>query len=120
MKFFVNIPMPGIKTIIVGYFKMFLGYMLDQEFDKINHRASKVAADVFSNDTGGAGVWFRIDIKTIFVFIIDVSFDFFDGRPDVIFHFVEQSGLENVSKVIVIEMFYRMPKPVIGIAALRN
>lgn len=38
MKFFVNIPMPGIKTVIAGHFKMFFGYMLDQEFNKINHR----------------------------------------------------------------------------------
>lgn len=38
MKFLVNIPMSGIKTVIASHFKVFFRYMLDKEFDKINHR----------------------------------------------------------------------------------
>lgn len=153
MKFLVNIPMPGIKTVIASHFKVFFRYMLDKEFDKINHRkcafhigiilvpvivkgdvlsivrinsfkgdhrAAKVAADVFGHGTRVAEFWFRIDIKTIFIFVINVSLHFFEGSSDMFFHLVEQSSLESVSEIIVIEMFYRPPKAVIGIAALRN
>lgn len=37
MKFFVHIPMPGIKAVIAGHFKMFFRYVLNKKFDKIHY-----------------------------------------------------------------------------------
>ena len=82
-----------------------------------DHGPAKVAADVFYNRLRVTEIWLGIDIETIFIFAVDVSFCFFEGRAGVAFHFTKEGSLESMAEVSVVEMFNGTPEAVIGIAA---
>lgn len=47
-----------------------------------NHRASKIAADIFDDSFGVAEVWFCVNIKTVFVFGITFGLSFVERRSN--------------------------------------
>ena len=53
-----------------------------------NDRAAKITADVFYNSVSITEVWFGIDIETVFVFSVNISFRLFKGGPDACFEFI--------------------------------
>ena len=83
-----------------------------------NNRATKVTADVFYNSVSITEIWFSIHIKTIFIFFVDGSFAFFEGRTDTQFQLIEKSGLKSFTKIGVIKVLNNSPEAVIGEAAL--
>lgn len=150
MQFAVYLPVPGIKAIIPGHFKILLRDMLDQEFDEVNSgqcfpdkriifvpvvvegyivtvirvnsgkgndRPAQIAADIFDNGFGIAKIGFGINVKAVFVFVIDFSFGLLKRRADAFFHFVKQDCLERFTEVRVAEIFYSAPETVIRISA---
>ena len=46
-------------------------------------------SDVFNDSIRVAKIRLGIDIKAVFVLVIDISFNLFEGRSDVLFHFIE-------------------------------
>lgn len=50
-----------------------------------NNRPAEITADVFYNRVRVTEIWFCIDIKTVFIFSVNGSFCFFEGRPDTLF-----------------------------------
>ena len=82
-----------------------------------NHRTAKVAADVFYDRLRVTKVRFGIDIETIFIFVVDKSFRFFERRADVAFHFIKKSSLEGLAEVSVAEMSDGAPEAVIRVTA---
>lgn len=55
---------------------------------KSNDRASKIAADIFNDGFGIAEIGFSINVKSIFVLMVNGSFYLFKGESDAFFQFI--------------------------------
>lgn len=53
-----------------------------------NNGTPQISADIFYNGFGITKIGFRIDIKTVFIFMINLRFCFLKGRTDSLFKFV--------------------------------
>ena len=78
-----------------------------------NHRATEITGDIFHDGIRVTEVRFCIDIETIFVLIIDGSFDLFKRGTDMFFHFTQQSSLESFAQIRIVEVINLSPKTVI-------
>ena len=78
-----------------------------------NHRAAEITGDIFHDGIRVTEVRFCIDIETIFVLIIDGSFDLFKRGADMFFHFTQQSSLESFAQIRIMEVINISPKTVI-------
>ena len=85
---------------------------------KRNNRAPQVTADIGNNGIGVGKRRFCIDIKAIFIFMVNKGFGLFEGRANPFFHFMEKDSLESLAQVSIIEMFYRAPEAFVRKAAL--
>ncbi len=83
-----------------------------------DNRTSEVAADIFYDRAGVTEIGLGIDIETIFIFFVDGSFYFFEGRTDMGLHFIQKGSLESLAEVGIVKMFYHPPETVIGKSAL--
>ena len=83
-----------------------------------DHRASKVASNVFDDCLRVTDVGFCENIKTIFVIRVTFGFDLFEGRADTGFHFIEQSSAEGIAKISVTKDFDVSPKSIVAVTAL--
>lgn len=63
-----------------------------------NDRSAKITADIFDGMVSGTGMGFSSDIKAIAVIGINRSLNCFKRRTNHLFHFIEQSGTESVTK----------------------
>jgi len=79
-----------------------------------NDRTTEVAADISDNGMGVAEVWFCINIKPVFVFLVYESLGFFEGGADSFFQSVKENGLKSFTEVGVIEICDITPEAVIG------
>lgn len=117
----VNLPVPGIKTIVPSHLELFFRDMLNQQFNEINgrkspldkgvvfmlivmeshhlpieeinpgkgnDRASKIPADVFNDGFRVTEIGLCINIESIFVFMVNVSFYLFERGADVFFQYI--------------------------------
>ena len=55
---------------------------------KGNDRTAKIAADIFNDGFGVAEIGFGINVKTIFVLMVNVSLYLFKGGTDALFQFI--------------------------------
>ena len=55
-----------------------------------------------------------------FVLAVNEGLGLFERRPNALFHFVEEGGLESAAQESITEMFHIAPERVIGEAALGN
>ncbi len=83
---------------------------------KGDDRASKVTADIIDNGFGVAEIRLCVNIKTIFVFMVYISFCFFKRGADMLFQFIEQDSQKGFTEVGIIEIFHSAPETVIGIS----
>lgn len=74
---------------------------------------SKIAGNIFDNSIDIARIGFGIDIEAIFVLVVNLCFDLFERRADLLFQKIEKGGLERFSEEKVIEVLNIAPKPVI-------
>lgn len=79
--------------------------------------SAKIASNIFSDDFRIAEIRLGIDIEAVFVLSVAFSFYFFKGGPYFIFHFIEQSGAESITEIVIIEMFDMAPEAVITVTA---
>ena len=141
--------MSGVEAVITYHLEIPVRDMLDEQGNKIHDRdsfadksvvlvesdeaaviginpfqgdggPSEVTANVFSDNACIAKIGFGIDIETVFVLAVNESLGLFERRPDVLFHFIEEGGLESVAQESITEMFHIAPEGVIGEAALGN
>lgn len=77
----VNLLVPGIKTIIPGHLQLFFRDMLNQQFNEINGRK-------FDDGFGVAEIGLCINIESMFVFMVNVSFNLFERGADEFFKFI--------------------------------
>lgn len=84
---------------------------------KGNDRPAQVAVDIFDNGFRIAKIGFGINVKAVFVFVVDFSFGLLKRRADAFFQSVEQDSLERFTEVRVVEIFYSAPETVIRISA---
>ena len=82
-----------------------------------NDRSSKIAADVFYNGIGITEIRFCIDIKAVFIFVVNKCFGFLERWTNVFFHFIKEGSLESFAEVSVIEISDIAPEAVIGVTA---
>lgn len=85
-----------------------------------NHRAAQITGDIFHDGIRVTEIRFCIDIETIFVLIIDGSFDLFKRGADMFFHFTQQSSLESFAQIRIMEVINISPKAVIREATFRK
>lgn len=55
---------------------------------KSNDRASKIVADIVNDGFGIAEIGFGINVKSMFVLMVNVSFYLFKGESDALFQFI--------------------------------
>ncbi len=79
-----------------------------------NNRAAKITADVSYNSASVTGIWFCIDIETIFIFFVNGSLCFFERRTDTVFRFIQKGSLESFAKTGVIKVLDSSPEAVTG------
>ena len=85
-----------------------------------NHRAAQITGDIFHDGIRVTEIRFCIDIETIFVLIIDGSFDLFKRGADMFFHFTQQSSLESFAQIRIMEVINISPKAVIRETTFRK
>ena len=78
-----------------------------------NHRPAKVSADIFGNLLCITQIWFRINIETVFVFMINVCLDLFERGTDFGLHLIQKSCLESFTEIIIVKMFHRTPERIV-------
>ena len=78
---------------------------------------AKVASNVFRNDFRITKIGFGIDIKSLFMPGVTLGFHFFERRTDPVFQFIEQSGAERITEIVIVEMFDMPPEAVITVTA---
>ena len=61
-----------------------------------NHRTPKISANILENSLRITKIWFGINIKTIFIFFVNKSFCFLEGRTNALFHFIQESRLKGL------------------------
>ena len=117
----VNLPVPGIKTVVAGHLEILFRDMLNQKFNEVNGRkgplnervifvpiimeshplpivgidsgksndgTAKIAADIFNNGFGVAEIRLCINVKSIFVLMVNVSFYLFERGANALFQFI--------------------------------
>lgn len=102
-----------VPIVVEGYIVTVIGI----NSGKCNDRPAQIAADVFDNGFGIAKIGFGINVKAVFVFVIDFRFGLLKRKTDAFFQFVEQDCLERFTEVGVVEIFYCAPETVIRISA---
>ncbi len=80
---------------------------------KSNHRSAEIPADVFGDCFGVTKVWFGIDIEAVFVFFVNGSFNFFEGRTDFRFHFIQECCLKGLAEITIIKVLDGTPEGII-------
>lgn len=85
-----------------------------------DNRSAKVASNVFRNDFRITKIGFGIDIKSLFMLSVTLGFHFFERRTDAVLQFIEQSGTESITKIVIVEMFDMTPEAVITVTAFRK
>lgn len=78
-----------------------------------NNRPAKVTADVFYDSVRVTEIWFGIDIETIFIFFVNGGFGLFKRRADTRFQLIQESGLESLPEIGIVEIFHNPPEAVI-------
>lgn len=87
---------------------------------KGNDRTAKIAADICNNGFGVTEIGFGINVKPIFVLMVNGSFYLFKGGADVFFQFIQQNSLKGFTEVGIIEICDLTPKAVIRKTAFRK
>ena len=82
--------------------------------------SAKVASNVFHNDIRITKIRFGMDIKSLFMLSVTLGFHFFERRTDPVFEFIEQSGAESITEIVIVEMFDMTPEAVITVTAFRK
>lgn len=82
--------------------------------------SAKVAPNVFRNDIGITKIGFGMDIKALFMPGVTLGFHFFERGTDPVFQFIEQSGAERITEIVIVEMFDMTPEAVITVTAFRK
>lgn len=82
-----------------------------------NYWSAKIAADVFSHYFRIAEIRFGIDIEALFMLGITFRFHFFERRSNPVFQFIEKSGAESVTEIVVVKVLYMTPETIITVAA---
>lgn len=82
-----------------------------------NYCSAKIAADVFSHNSGIGESWFCIDIEALFMLGVTVRFYCFERRSDPVFQFIEKSSTESVTEIVVVKVFDMTPESIITVAA---
>lgn len=85
-----------------------------------NDRPAEIPADVFYNGIGIAEIGLCIDIKAVFILVVNTGFDFLEGRTDLFFHLVKESSLKSLPEKTVMEMSDIAPETIIRESALGN
>ena len=85
---------------------------------KGNDGASKIAADIFDNGIRVTEIGFGINIKAIFVFMVNMGFGLSKRRADTFFHLIQKYSLKRFTEVGIVEIINSTPEAIIGITAL--
>ena len=85
-----------------------------------DNRTAQVSADVSDNSFCITEVRFCKDIETIGIFFVNMGFGVFEGRADMLFHFVKERGLERPAEKGIVEMFNSTPEAIVGETAFRD
>lgn len=91
-----------------GFFHVFVIFMaVVMESDKItivavnsgggNDGASKIASDILHDGFRVTFIGFGIDVEAVFMFAVTAGFNFFKGRADPEFEFIEEGGTEGIA-----------------------
>ena len=62
-----------------------------------NDGAAEITADIFNHRIRITEIWFGINIKTIFILMVDKSFCFFERRSNAGFEKIKKYCLEGLS-----------------------
>ena len=85
-----------------------------------NNRPSKITADIFNGNIGGAKIRFGPDIKAILLIVVNSIFYFSERRAEDICHTFKKDFLEGITKEPVIKMFYSAPWREVAGTTFRN
>lgn len=85
-----------------------------------NDRSPKIPADIFGNGIRVTETGLGINIESILISAVNVSFCSFKGRSEMQFHQIEESRLERLTQKRIVKMIYSTPKAIVRKAALRK
>lgn len=82
-----------------------------------NDRPSKIPADIFCNGIRVTERGLGINIESILISAVNVSFYLFKGSPEAVFEEIEKSRLERLTQKRIVKMCYRTPQAIVRKAA---
>ena len=62
-----------------------------------NNRSAEVTTNILRNDRRIAVVGFSVNVETLAMIPIDVSFDFFEGRTELVMEVIKESGTKGIA-----------------------
>ena len=83
-------------------------------------RPTKITTDVFGDDFRIAFIRFGVNIETVLVIFIAGSFNLFERRTELYFHFIQKGGAEGITKVSVVKVFHMAPEAIITVPPFRD
>lgn len=85
-----------------------------------NNRSSKITADIFNGNIGGAKIRFSPNIKAILLIVVDSILYFSERRTEDICHTIKKDLLEGITKEAIIKMFNMAPRREVTGTAFRD
>ena len=79
-----------------------------------NNRSAKVAADIFCDKRRITFLLFGKNIKALFMVFVHRRLNFFKGKANDGFHFIEKSSHESVSEISKVEMPFYFPVQIVA------
>lgn len=83
-------------------------------------RAPEITSNVLYNSFWITFVWLGIYIEAFFMLPVASGFDFFKGRTDFSFHFIEKRSTKSITKVCIVKMADIPPETVIAVSTFRD